>query len=412
MDINPTKPQADFTLSNDKAPAFVGGFGSGKTEALIYKALLLLARYPLNSFAWYAPTYDLIRQIAWPRWEAALTELGIGHRLYKIPVNEIHIFGGGRLIFRSMDRPEGIVGFEVADSFFDELDTLKIADAEKVWNKALARNRQKKPDGSVNTMCVATTPEGFGFVYKRWVTEKIAGYEVYKAPTYSNPHVPDDYVETLRATYKSQKLIDAYIEGKFVNLTSGTVYHQYDRSTCGSSEAVQSGEPLFVGMDFNVGKMSAVVHVKRGGVSHAVGEVVDGYDTPDMIRLIKERYEGHQIIVYPDASGGGRRSVDASTTDLQLLRDAGFKVFAPRKNPPVRDRINCMNESFVKQLYKVNADLCPVYCRCLEQQAYNDNGEPDKKQDLDHLPDAGGYYIHQEHPLIKPALILNLGSVG
>ncbi len=39
-------------------------------------------------------------------------------------------------------------------------------------------------------------------------------------------------------------------------------------------------------MDFNVGKMAAVVHVKRLGLPHAVDEIVNGYDTPDMIRQI------------------------------------------------------------------------------------------------------------------------------
>ena len=55
--------------------------------------------------------------------------------------------------------------------------------------------------------------------------------------------------------------------------------------------AMVDGEPVFVGMDFNVGKMAAVIHVKRSGQPRAVGEVVNAYDTPDMIRRIKERYE-------------------------------------------------------------------------------------------------------------------------
>src|SRR5690606_41988946 len=69
--------------------------------------------------------------------------------------------------------------------------------------------------------------------------------------------------------------------------------------------------------------------------SDLVDERMDGYDTPDMIRRIKERYwlydgkdysKTREILIYPDASGDGRRSVNASTTDLQLLKQAGFKV--------------------------------------------------------------------------------------
>jgi hypothetical protein len=46
------------------------------------------------------------------------------------------------------------------------------------------------------------------------------GYEIIQAPTASNPHLPDGYIDSLKDIYPSQ-LLDAYLEGKFVNLTSG-----------------------------------------------------------------------------------------------------------------------------------------------------------------------------------------------
>ena len=215
--------------------------------------------------------------------------------------------------------------------------------------------------------------------------------------------MPDDYIDSLREIYPDH-LLDAYIEGKFVNLTSGQVYRQFSRAANGTDIVADKGEPLFVGMDFNVGQMAAVIHVKRDGKPVAVAEVAGAYDTPDMVRILKERFKdkGHSVQVYPDSSGGSRRSNNAAETDLKVLRDAGFSVFAPSKNPPVRDRVNAMNGSF-KNGYLVNIDACPVYTRCLEQQAYDKNGDPDKKQGLDHHPDAGGYFIHYDYPLIKPA---------
>jgi hypothetical protein len=67
-----------------------------------------------------------------------------------------------------MENPDAIVGYEVADSMVDELDTLPTAKANEVWNKIIARNRQKKPDGTPNSVAVGTTPEGFRFVYEKW----------------------------------------------------------------------------------------------------------------------------------------------------------------------------------------------------------------------------------------------------
>ena len=201
MQIRPTSPQSDFLFSDAAYPLFVGGFGAGKTEALMFRAMVLKDKYPDNDFAWYAPTYDLIRLIAFPRWEEILSNAGVRFKIVKNPINELHIDGCGKIIFRSMDSPSRIVGYQVAHSFFDELDTLKKDDAAYVWRQALARNRQKLPDNSVNTMSVATTPEGFRFCYEAWERDPKQGYELFRAPTATNPHIPEGYIDSLKDIY-------------------------------------------------------------------------------------------------------------------------------------------------------------------------------------------------------------------
>lgn len=150
-------------------------------------------------------------------------------------------------------------------------------------------------------------------------------------------------------------------------------------------------EPIYIGMDFNVGKMAGIVHVLRLGLPCAVTEIINAYDTPDMIRIIKERfwlYDGNdyrkvrEIYIYPDASGDSRKSSNASTTDIAQLKQAGFNVVVNSSNPPVKDRVNSMNAMFCnangERRYKVNVKRCPVYAESLEQQVWDDKGEPDK----------------------------------
>ena len=201
-------------------------------------------------------------------------------------------------------------------------------------------------------------------------------------------------------------MADAYIEGEFVNLTSGTVYKDFDRQLNHSDEMEKDGEHLFIGMDFNVQKMSAIIHVKRNGKPIAVNELTGVYDTPAMIALIQDKYPRHRISVYPDASGNSRKTVDASISDLALLKQAGFGVVANKKNPSVKSRITAMNSNFCnmkgERNYLVNTKRCPEYSKCLEQQAYDKNGQPEKNNDLDHAPDAGGYFIVKDYPILKP----------
>jgi len=267
----------------------------------------------------------------------------------------------------------------------------------------MARNRQIKASGEPNTIGVTTTPEGFKFVYQTWKKSPKAGYEIIQAPTESNPHLPDDYVQSLKDIYPSQMLA-AYLRGEFVNLTQGTVYSSYNREANNSQEQVESDDQVLIGMDFNVTNMSAVVYVQRGEAYHAVDELVGVYDTPAMIKIIQERFEGHSIAIYPDASGRSRKTVDASVSDITLLESAGFAVRANRRNPFVRDRVMAANAAFESKRVMVNSDKCPELAGNLEQLSYDaKNGAPDKKSNMDHLPDAATYLIAYEMPILKTA---------
>lgn len=401
MEINPTIPQDEFIFSSARYPAIVAGFGAGKTEALVIRSILGKIQNPLNDRAFYEPTYDLIRMIAWPRFEEILSSLNIPYKLTKSPHNILDIEGRGRIIFRSMDTPTRIIGYEVGDSDVDELDTLKRNDAAEVWRRILSRNRQKKTSG-VNTAAVATTPEGFRFVYEAWHKNPKPGYEIIRAPSYSNPHLPDGYLQSLKDIYPPN-LLQAYIEGEFVNLTSGTVYTGFDRVLNNTRATINPREPLHVGMDFNVNNMSAVIHVIRDNKPMALDEITGARDTPAMIQILKEAYPDNSILVYPDATGKSRKTVNASTSDIGLLREAGFRIVADGSNPFVRDRVTCMNSVFSDQRYLVNTEKCPDYTQCLEQQAYDKNGAPDKQSDFDHLPDAAGYFIAKRFPIKRMA---------
>jgi hypothetical protein len=413
LEIGLTKPQFRLVTTTSQFPAMVAGFGAGKTNALMKRCLMLKFKYPTCNVAYYLPTYDLVRTIAFPRFQEELAAMGLEEKLdYSIvqsPTPMIKIFGAGQIILRTMDNPARIVGYEVADSFIDELDTLKEDDAKLNWQKILARNRQKKPDGSKNTIAVGTTPEGFRFVYQRWKKEPpSAEYELIKASTYSNQmHLPDDYIANLQADYPTN-LIAAYLEGEFVNLTSGAVYPEYDRVLNRSTEVVRPGEPLHIGMDFNVGKMSAIVFVQRDGDPHAVDELVGLLDTPNMIAAMKRKFPNHAIYVYPDASGGARKSNNASVSDLALLRQAKFNVMVNTKNPFVKDRVLSMNRMINvngRRRLRVNDATCPSFAEGLEKQAYDKNGEPDKTSGFDHGNDAGGYFICFRFPVANGRVV-------
>ncbi|WP_290503235.1 MULTISPECIES: terminase large subunit domain-containing protein [unclassified Leclercia] len=433
MMIAPTLnvPQARFLAMPHKFKAYVAGFGSGKTWVGCGGICKGMWEFPKINQGYFAPTYPQIRDIFYPTVEEVAFDWGL-----KVQINEsnkeVHFYAGrqyrGTTICRSMEKPATIVGFKIGNALVDELDVMPALKAQQAWRKIIARMRYKV-SGLRNGIDVTTTPEGYKFVYQQFVKalldkpELATLYGLVQASTFDNEaNLPDDYIPSLLASYPPE-LIKAYLRGHFTNLTSGTIYHQFDRKLNNCADEEHPGEPLFIGMDFNVGKMAAIVHVKREGLPRAVRELVKVYDTPAMIKRIQEefwRYENgryvasRQIYIYPDASGDSRKSNCASLTDIAQLKEAGFSVMVNASNPPVKDRINSMNAMFCNALgerrYLVNVQRCPVYTESLEQQVWDKNGEPDKKADNDHPNDAGGYLIVKDYPIVKPAYSITMDT--
>ena len=410
------EPQAEFLGLQRKFRAFVAGFGSGKTWVGCAGQCQHAWERPGINAGYFAPSFPQIRDIFYPTMEEVAADWGLRTKVHETN-KEVHLFNGrtyrGTIICRSMDAPAEIVGFKIGHAQIDELDLLKQEKAQLAWRKIIARMRYKV-DGLRNGIDVTTTPEGFKFTYQQFVKELRNKpelrplYGLVQASTYDNEaNLPDDYIDSLRASYPPQ-LIDAYLRGRFVNLTSGAVYPEFSRTLNHAPTTMLPGEPLHVGMDFNVNNMAAVIFVVREDAPHAVAELVKVRDTPSMAALLQARYTaaGHDVTIYPDASGGNTSTKGASVSDLSILQQAGFRIRAPAANPRVKDRVNSVNALILndrgQRRLKVNTDTCPTWTEALEQQPYDEHGEPDKDTGHDHCNDAGGYFLHQRWPVIKP----------
>ncbi len=410
------RPQAQFLALDRKYRAFVAGFGSGKTWVGCAALCQHAWEWPRINAGFFAPTYPQIRDIFFPTVEEVAADWGLRTKI-KASDKEVDLYSGGRyrstIICRSMERPGEIVGFKIGKALVDELDVMRVDKATTAWRKIIARLRQQA-DGLKNGVDVTTTPEGFKFTWQQFVKavrEKPGVSDLYglvQASTYDNAkNLPDDYIPSLRASYPPQ-LVEAYIRGQFVNLASGSVYAAFDRKKNHTTAQIAPGEALHVGLDFNVLNMTAIINVIRDGMPLTLAELTKVRDTPEMARMLRERYkdQGHSVTIYPDASGANTSSKNASQSDLTILKEAGFTIQANAANPAVKDRVNAVNAMILNEAgerrWRVNTDACPVLTEALEQQAYDKNGEPDKKSGHDHPPDAVGYFIVKRWPIVKP----------
>lgn len=385
--------------------ALVGGFGSGKTRAFCAKAIMLAAHNIGYKGVLMSPTHGMNKREVMPQFEEMLYECDIPFKPVKSLDKYILQFGQGRteIFFLSAENHIRARNMNLAFFGIDELDIMKTEDADDCWNTMISRLRV----GKVFQGFVTTTPEGFKFTYQYFVEKANDTKRLIQASTEDNIFLPQSYIDDLRAQWPSN-LVDAYINGQFVNLTSGSVYPNFDRYESNTNLTLEDfpTHPLHIGVDFNVYNMSAIINTIDKGNVYAIDEIVKEKNTESLIRALKEQFPNKKIYCYPDSSGKSEHS-NASITDINLLKMAGFECFYKGVNPRIVNRVNSMNARLLNmngdRRLLINVKRCPTLTRSFEQQAY-DKGKPDKSNDLDHTVDAEGYFIYYRFPLRKGSI--------
>ena len=149
----------------------IAGFGSGKTHILLRKVLIAHISMTCDNGDSIGksdglivyPTNILGMQLFWIPFLSLLSKIGLKYETNKAEHTITTKFGIIRML--TGETPEKIVGFNSSYAGIDELDTMK--KSQEVWDAVNARLR-----GRENAQLFTTsTPEGFGFLYKKFVKE-------------------------------------------------------------------------------------------------------------------------------------------------------------------------------------------------------------------------------------------------
>ena len=399
--------QLDFVA--DETTEIIGlsaGYGAGKTRALAAKTLHLAAANQGFIGCVMEPTGPLIRDIWQNDFENFLEQYEIPYTFRASPLPEyvLHLPGGDtKILCRSFENWSRIIGLNLSFVLADEIDTVNPSVCSRAFPKILGRLRS----GNVRQFAAASTPEGFRWMWQTFGSDDAAKHSdrrLIRMRTADNPHLPQDFIERLRANY-DPSLLQAYLEGQFCNLTTGQVYDRFDRAKHVSalSEQEYQNEPLRVGVDFNIGNMSAVIGVRLDNKLHLIDEISGAHDTDALAQELRQRFPDSVVYVYPDASGSAR-STNASRTDIQILESYGFSNQSPKANPPIRDRVASVQALLENGKGEVRLQIAPRCKRtieCLELQSYTEAGDPDKDAGYDHMNDALGYLVYRDFSMLN-----------
>lgn len=384
---------------NHRILSYIGGFGSGKSWALAAKLIFLGLRNPGQTLMACEPTFPMIRTVLIPALDAALEQWEIEFSFRASPQPEYHLelpTGPVTILCQSAENYQRIRGQNLAAAVWDEADTSAVDVAQKAGEMLLARMRT----GNVNQLAIASTPEGYRYCYRTFVEEDGEDKRLIRVKTRDNPFLPPEFIPSLERNYPPQ-LIQAYLEGEFVNLASCALYPDWDRTLHYTDAQPGKDETIYCGVDLNVGNCVTQHLVRRDDEFHFFNEAVYR-DTMQIAQGLKELYPYHfannQLILIPDASAKQRSTAAAQESDMGILKKAGHKVSPQQSNPVVQDRINSVNALISQGRLRVG-NKCKHLIRTLEQHAYDDRSKPEKggvgMDDLSHAGDAMGYACYR-----------------
>jgi len=394
------KHQRAFWASKSRIKLLVGGYGSGKTMTCAKRSIATALHNAPAPIMIVSPSYKVAKRTIIPEIKNLLNGRNIKYE-FKVQDSEFNIYYKGRhavIWVSSGDNPELLKGPNLACAYIDE----PFIQDREVFMQLMARLRH--PGASLIELGLFGTPEQLNWGYDISEGEDKDDYdiEVIRAKTTDNKANPDSYIESLKNMY-DDKLVQAYMNGEFVNLAKGTIYYGFKRDDHIKNFDYIPGREIMVGMDFNVNPMSAVLFYEYDSVIYVLEEIeLMNSNTQLMAETVRDRifsYNKNQtgwIKCYPDPAGNQRKtSANIGTTDLSILEQNNFTIFAHSKTKSVRDTYNAVNTA----LYKDKLIIHPR-CRALIKGLERLNFEEFKKQgDLTHMTDAMKYPIHYIMPI-------------
>jgi hypothetical protein len=195
---------------------------------------------------------------------------------------------------------------------------------------------------------------------------------------------------------------------------TGRIYYAFDRkANCLDPETLDT-QVIYIGMDFNIDPMSAVIAVRQGDNLYVIDEIrMFSSNTQEAVNEIKSRYPKSKIWAYPDPAARQRKTSAGGASDVTILQNAGFVVKVPNSHTPVRDRINAVNSRLCDSTGVRRLIISPeskYTIEGLERQTYKEGTtQPDKDSGYDHQMDALGYMVDYMFPVkrdVDPKLLM------
>jgi len=390
-----SKPQQTIFDDQHRFRVVVAGRRFGKTHLSIAE-LCFHARIP-NREVWYvAPTYRQAKQIVWRKLKHKLQDLNWSKKVNESELS-ITLKNNSVISLKGADNADSLRGvgldFMVMDEFAD-ID-------EEAWTEVL---RPTLADKEGKALFIGT-PKGIGnWAHDLYTSphEQPDSWASYQYTTLDGGNVKVDEIEAAKRDLDERTFRQEFMAT--FETYSGRIYYAFDRNVNTQPPETIDLSVVYIGMDFNIDPMSAVIAVRQGDALYVIDEIrMFSSNTAEIVEELNTRYPKSRIWVFPDPAARQRKTSAGGATDITILQNAGYVVKSPNSHTPVRDRINAVNSRLrdaggISRLFI--HPKCKYTIEGLERHTYKEGTtQPDKDSGYDHMMDALGYMVDYMFPV-------------
>jgi hypothetical protein len=389
--------QKQITQSQSRFRVAICGRRWGKTYLSI-REIAKFARLPNKKVFYVAPTYRMAKQIVWDKLKYKLMDM---NWIKKINESDlcIELVNGSKIFLRGADNYDSLRGVGLDFLVMDEFAMID----SKAWSEVL---RPTLSDTGGSALFISTPMGQSNWAYDLFQKnlEDPKNWSSWQFTSLSGGRIPLEEIEAAKHDLDERSFKQEYLAS--FETYAGRIYYAFDRKQNVVEGRIEAKDldVLYVGMDFNIDPMSAVIAIRKGDTICVIDEVrMFSSNTQEAVEEIRSRYPKSKIWVFPDPAAHQRKTSAGGATDITILQNAGWVVKAPRSHTPVRDRINAVNSRLCDSTGKRHLYLMPKVkytIEGLERHTYKEGTtQPDKDSGYDHQMDALGYMIDYLFPI-------------
>lgn len=208
-------------------------------------------------------------------------------------------------------------------------------------------------------------------------------------------NIDPDYIKTLEALPQEEK--ERFLHGRYTDTNEGQVYYAFNREKHVAETKLLPSLGLYIGMDFNVAPMTALICQVYDDTFWVHDEAwLMNSDTNRMMIYLKGL--GYIGEVIPDSTGRNRKT--SGMSDFQIIKEHGYSI-RPTVNPFVTDRVSNVNRLLGIDRVIINPK-CKKLINDLEKVGWKDNklDQSGSNKELTHISDCLGYVLHALEPIV------------